>query len=180
MCVRCGALLPEPPDRDLIRGVDSVRAMTIYDSFAKDLVWRLKFQGARAAARTMARHMVPLVEWDANSVIVPIPTATRRVRQRGFDQAHLISWHLAKFTGLRASNCLRRHGQTHQIGASREQRLSQLESSFTIRKKTDLSGRGIILVDDVVTTGATIEAAASVIRTAGPRRLDALVFAQAD
>ncbi|HVX48436.1 MAG TPA: phosphoribosyltransferase family protein [Candidatus Saccharimonadales bacterium] len=160
--------------------VNLVRAATIYDSFAKDLVWRLKFQGARAAARVMAKHMVPLIERDASVVIVPIPTATRRARQRGFDQAYLITRHLARTTGLCATACLRRDGQTHQVGASRKQRLSQLESAFALKRKTDLRGRRVILVDDVMTTGATIEAAAAVIRMAKPSSIEAVVFAQAD
>lgn len=180
LCVRCCSLLPDSAPRDRLHGLDSVRAATIYDSFAKDLVAGLKFQGTREAAGIMARQMVPLVLKDKKAVIVPVPTSTKRVRQRGFDQADLIARELAKHTRLATGRYLKRHGHTHQIGASREQRLQQLKSSFSLRKGTNLDGRRVILVDDVTTTGATLEAAAAMVRAAGPAYIEAIVFAQAE
>ena len=175
LCAQCCSLLPDPSYRS-----DSVRAATIYDSFAKDLVLALKFHGAREAAGVMARQMAPLTANSEQSVIVPVPTSTKRVRQRGFDQSDLIARELSKLTGIKMLRCLRRYGHSRQVGMSREQRLEQLSSSFRLAKEVNFSGRRVILVDDVTTTGATLEAAAGVIRIAGPDYIEAVVFAQAE
>lgn len=181
LCPVCGANLPLAQSRDPTAGLGMVWAAAEYNGVVKDLVWQLKFRGARAAVGVMARHMVPLIpENGAKPLIVPVPTATRRVRQRGFDQAKLLARQLSRRTGLRYADCLRRRGQTHQVGASRQQRLHQLKNAFHLKKGVDLRGHEVILVDDVLTTGATLEAAAGVIRAAAPDSIDAIVFAQAD
>jgi ComF family protein len=181
LCPVCDVSLPSAQSRDPIAGLGAVWAAAEYSGIARDVVWQLKFRGARAAVEVMARHMVPLIPpVGAKSLIVPVPTATRRVRQRGFDQAKLLARQLSRRTGLRYADCLRRHGQTHQVGASRQQRLHQLKNAFHLINGVDLRGHEVILVDDVWTTGATLEAATDVIRTAAPDSIDAIVFAQAD
>jgi ComF family protein len=158
-----------------------VAAATPYETIAKDLVWQLKFQGAQAAASVMAELMAGLLRpADSQQFIVPVPTATRRVRQRGYDQAKLLARQLAKRTGLRYMDCLRRQGQAHQVGSSRQQRLQQLQTAFRLKSGYDMRERQVILVDDVLTTSATLEAAAEVLKIAGVRYVDAIVFARAN
>jgi ComF family protein len=148
----------------------------VYEGLAKDLIWQLKFQGARAAARQMACHMPS--PHEPVDYIVPVPTATSRVRRRGYDQAKLLARELAKRDQLVLLDCLSRSGQAHQVGASRRERLRQLQAAFRVRSAPLIKGRRIMLVDDVVTTGATLEAAATVLRAAGAKSVDAMVFAQ--
>lgn len=157
-----------------------VAAATTYETIAKDLVWQLKFQGAQAAAGIMAERMADLLQpTDDQQFIVPVPTATRRARQRGYDQAKLLARQLAKRGGLAYMDCLQRRGQAHQVGSSRQQRLRQLQTAFRLKSRYDMRGRTIILVDDVLTTGATLEAASEVLKAAGAQHIDAIVFAQA-
>lgn len=152
-----------------------------YIGVAKELVKRLKYHNARAAAKVIATHMKlfpdQLLE---NTIIVPIPTATSRVRQRGYDQSVLIARHLGKRYGLQVSELLVRHGQSRQVGSKRDQRVVQLVEAYTVRKPIQVVGSHIILVDDVMTTGATIEAAARALKKAGARTVDACVFARAE
>ena len=122
-----------------------------------------------------ARHMAVLAPQGRHWLVVPIPTATTRVRQRGYDQAKLLARAIARQTGLRYTNCLVRQGQAHQVGASRQARHNQLEGALRVKKT--VQGVCIILVDDVTTTGATLEAAASVLRQAGAQQIEALTFA---
>jgi ComF family protein len=157
--------------------LSQVRVVTGYGGSAKALIWQLKLNGAQAAAAIMARHMAPLLGND-KFIIVPVPTASSRARQRGYDQAKLLGRELSRQTGLRYKDCLLRHGQTHQHGASRRERLRQLEASF--HTKRNVQNRRLLLIDDVMTTGATLEAAAKILKQAGAERIEAVVFARPD
>ncbi len=155
-----------------------VRAAASYRSDAKELVWKLKFAGAQATAKVMAIQMIHGQSIALDTLVVPVPTATSRVRQRGYDQAVLLAHAVARQSGARYASCLTRLNQAHQVGANRQQRLEQLTQAFRVNKHAAVQGAHIILIDDVVTTGATLEAAAASLRAAGARQIEALVFAQ--
>lgn len=199
LCEACHSYLSAPPVSQCYRcgslsslgrtcaacyrqtGLLSVNCATRYEGVAKSLVWNLKFERSREAANILGRYMAELYgELLTNDVlVVPVPTATRRVRRRGYDQAVLIARSFAKHTGLEYSPLLRRLGSQEQKGASRQQRHEQLREAFEVRRFDKLVGRRIILIDDVITTGATLEAAAKVLRRHGALRVGALAFARA-
>jgi ComF family protein len=196
LCADCVRLLPAVPDmcyrcRKLSDGGRTckscrassdlfiVRAATTYDGLAKDLVWQLKFQGAQAAAGEVADRLLRHLPRGEEFMIVPVPTATSRIRRRGYDQATLIARSLARKSGLPYTAALRRSGQHHQLGSNRAQRTTQLQGAYRCVKPTRLAGKHVLLIDDVLTTGATLEAAATVIKAAGAKRVSALVFARA-
>lgn len=156
----------------------ALRSAVIYQGLAKKLIWRIKASGAQAAAAVMAARMAPLLERHERTVLVSVPTATSRVRQRGYDQTRLIARQLARQAGLPWLDCLRRSGQAHQVGAGRQQRRQQLQTAFRVSQQRFVRGAHIMLVDDVVTTGATLEAAAHVLLEAGATRIEAVTFAQ--
>lgn len=195
LCVSCASLFSQVPERcyrcrrlspanrtctscQSSSVLHTVQAGTVYEYIAKNLVWRLKFRGAQAAAREIAKLLGSLVT-DEDAVLAHVPTATSRVRQRGYDQAGLIVRELSRQTGLPRRKLLMRVGQHHQVGASREQRITQLRTAFRVVNGEAVQGAHIILVDDVLTTGATLESAARMLKAAGAKRIDALVFAQA-
>ena len=162
-------------------GLLRVQAACRYEGTAKDALWRLKFGRAKAASRDIAALIVPALSEckKAEAIVVHIPTATSRVRQRGYDQAALIARSAAQTAGLRHAPLLLRRGQQRQVGLRRQQRLSQLDGAFQVRNPDTAKGAYVILVDDVVTTGATLEAAAKTLKKAGARHVEAVVVAQA-
>jgi competence protein ComFC len=156
----------------------NVWVRTQYNDSAKHLLYKLKFERASAAAGPLATLMSEALPYLESSVLVTsVPTASSRVRQRGYDHAKLLGEDLAATRGLSYGVLLARIGQTRQVGANRNQRKQQLSDAFR-PISTRCKGRDVLLVDDVVTTGTTLEEAARCLRRAGARSVRAVVFAQ--
>ena len=157
----------------------TITASTGYHGLAKQLVTSLKFLGKQSAARIMAEHMATRLLPAPTVILTHMPATTSHIRQRGYDQAELITYHLARLTGCRRLTLLARSGQQHQLGSKREQRLSQLTRALRVKHASRISGKHIIVIDDVLTTGSSVRAAATVLVAAGAARVDVLTFAQA-
>lgn len=166
----CGACRSKTP-------LESVWVRTLYDGAARRLLYALKFARAKMAARTIALLLdeaIPYIPEDM--VITYIPTATRRVRIRGYDQTKLIAQELARLRGLRCKRLLIRHGQTRQVGATRAIRARQALQNYSAVKTEGTTS--VLLVDDILTTGATLESAAKILKNAGIRHVYSAAFAQ--
>lgn len=153
---------------------------THYDNSAKQIVHELKFNFAKDVAAYIALELqktLPLL--DKDMVIVHIPAATSHVRQRGFDQSALIARELSRVTGLSHIHALSRIGQQRQVGASAKTRQQQMKNAFRPVSIAAISGMRVLLVDDVLTTGATLESAALALRLSGAKSVSAVIFAQA-
>ncbi len=159
---------------------------TSYGGTAKQLVKVYKFEHQRAAATVLSQLMAETFfdfnYQDApkrlNYLLVPVPTATSRIRRRSFGHSELLGRKLAIKLGLQYANVLGRQGQSRQVRAKRSERLVQPEGNYFIRGQKFIKKRNILLIDDVVSTGATIKAVTKVLRAAGAKRVDALVFAK--
>lgn len=164
-------------------GLDAVTAAKAYGDTAKALVWCLKFQRGRSAAANMAAPMAALCRRrPGTTLVVPLPTAPGRARTRGYDQAVLLAKALARRNGFQYCPLLQRVSSVRQVGASHDERQQQMRGAFRLhprRARQLTAATHIILVDDVVTTGSSLESAAQTIRPANVRSIEAIVFAQA-
>lgn len=133
----------------------------------KKLIDHYKFMNGRAAYKPLASLLdETLPELPAGTVIVPIPTVSSHIRQRGYDHMLLISKEFAKRRGLSLSMSLERRTATRQRDANAKTRHKQASEAFKWQKSGDPSAV-YLLVDDVVTTGATLHYAAKTLRDAG-------------
>ena len=159
----------------------TVRAAVRYedDGLVKALIHRFKFERAQAAAHDIAPLLQLPSDISRERIVVHVPTATSRVRQRGYDQAKLIARGVAARHGVMHVSALARIGQQRQVGASGSARRHQLQTAFRVTRPLLVAGKHVILIDDVLTSGATLEAAALTLKQAGAWRVEATVFAQA-
>jgi ComF family protein len=156
------------------------RALLRYETLAKQVVWLLKFQHTRAAAADIAALLVPLLQnYTAEFYITHAPTANSRIRTRGYDQAQLIARRLARQLPLATyAPLVARLSNNRQVGARRSQRFEQQAHAFRPTRRLP-PGSHVVIIDDVITTGATLAAVARALHAAGAARIEALTFAQA-
>lgn len=174
MCWRCRKQRP---------ALSGARSAFVYGGEARDAVHAFKFRGVSALAPLMARVMVTrLIEWAPPvETLVPVPLSGRRRRLRGYNQSELLAREIARETGLRldAKALVRRINTAPQVGQpDEESRQRNVAGAFALGAKHPLGG--VLLVDDVMTTGATLDACATVLTTGGAEPVFALTFARED
>jgi ComF family protein len=178
-CYICRQLSPAGTTCCTGSNLKTVRASTPYTQTARQLVWQLKFNRARDAARTIAIMCDARFEPLHDVTVTHVPTANARVRLRGYDQARLIAHRYALEAGLPFVTMLARTSNARQVGASARQRRQQLHDGFRVVRPKHVLNTKILLIDDVITTGASLEACAAELVLAGAREVHALTFARA-
>jgi ComF family protein len=191
-CPRLGIPFVYDPGPDLLSmeaianppAYTRARAAVRYDDVARTLVHALKYQDrtdlAPAMGRWMARAGHELL--DGADALVPVPLHWRRGWSRRYNQSGALARVIERQTGVRlASEALRRVRPTQQqIGLSRSQRATNVQGAFKVAtdRKSDIQGRRVVLVDDVLTSGATVDACARALLRAKAASVDVLVFAR--
>jgi ComF family protein len=157
----------------------------VYDGAAAQAIVRMKYGGRPDLARPLGdmlwRALQPHAALLASSVVVPVPLHAMRLAERGFNQSALIARGVAKRLGapLQALALVRVRDTPRQAVLEREARLTNVVGAFAVAKRAAVAQRNVLLVDDVCTTGATLDAAAHALREAGALEVRCAVVAQA-
>ena len=179
--MQCPACLEAPP------AFTKARAAMVYDAVSAPLVSALKFAdqwaGLKRYGKMMAGAGSELLK--GADILVPVPLHRSREMDREFNQSWELCQRLAQWTGIPLANALARIRETDtQASLDREERLRNLRGAFALRKprpwqtQIPLLGRRILLVDDVFTTGATLEACARALNRAGAAKVHAVALAR--
>jgi ComF family protein len=175
LCERCRVSRP---------AFKAARCPFVYAGAAREAVHALKYDGLSAIAAIMAEAMAgSLTEWRPPvTALVPVPLAARRRRSRGYNQSELLARELSRLCGLPVNGALlvRRKATTPQaLAADEAARRANVEGVFAAGRKAGPAG-ALLLVDDVMTSGATLEACARALVAASHGPVYALTFARED
>lgn len=172
----CGACFASPP------AFSSVRAGGLFGGPLADAVHALKYGDRPALARPLGAWLARRVALPSGAAIVSVPLGRRRRLERGYDQASLLADELASAAGRaegRLHGVLLRIRETApQVGRGRSERQRNVRGAFWANGSVE--GRELVLVDDVVTTGATADAAARALLDAGAARVTVVALARAE
>lgn len=192
-CAQCGSAFLSGNSLDAAgrcrlcaAGATSFSAAYCYGEYRdelRDLIHLFKYRRIRPLAgplgRMMSRALPPQSHVDA---LVPMPLHWRRRFMRGFNQAELLARVVSSRTGLPILDALSRsrHTSAQAELAAASQRRANVRGVFTLRHPERIAGKRLVLVDDVLTSGATVNSAAAVLIAGGAARIDILTLARAD
>lgn len=183
----CGTCQSKPP------GFHTARAVGLYQGVLRKAIQQHKYAGREGLAEPLGRLLWCVLSgyWQPSGFdrVVPVPLHPRRLRERGFNQAHALirKWpQLAKAQGCRLpddwidTGVLARCRPTRpQTGLRREERAANLHDAFVLKDGARIEGARILIVDDVLTTGATVDACARTLLRGGAAQVQVLTLARA-
>ncbi len=185
-CAVCRQILPEGvPSCPTCRKLEAVPifAFGLFDSFNRELLHRLKYYGDRPTGDFLGNRLGRLIfslrenrNWDA---LVPVPLHWTRKWSRGFNQSLLLARAVSKTLGVPVLSALRRVKRTQdQTKLSRQARLANVRGAFRLIE--EVRGKKLLLLDDVSTTGATLEECRKILKENGAAEICAAVVALAN
>ncbi len=162
--------------------VDGIRSPFRFDGVMRQAIYQLKYRNLRVLAAPLARLLADYLAANPipTDVLVPVPLHRKRLRERGYNQSGLLAGELGKLTGLPVvQNCLVRWQHTFpQVKTSAvEERQSNVADAFTCRDQR-LRDKQVLLIDDVATSGASLDACAAALKAAGVPSVWGLVLAR--
>jgi len=184
VCSHCAQRLPHTDaHRRLEKGMQCLSPLR-YEGTVRDSIHRFKFGGrsfyAKAYAPLMAEELrsIPLEQWD---ILTWVPLSKKRLRERGYDQAFLLARHLGEEFDCRPIPLLRKtkHTRAQSSLDDPKERLSNVKGVYTLLDGVQIEGKKILLVDDVVTTGATLTSCQKVLLEGGAACVTAVTVASA-
>lgn len=170
MCCACAAQV-RPAPSVAVDGVDRTWVLMVYEGVGRELIRGLKYTNRRGALAPLVRSAIALVDEEPD-LVTWVPADPGHRRERGYDQGRLLARRMAGRLGRPARGLLVRRGYRPQTGLDRRHRLE----GPTLGARGPVAGT-VLVVDDVVTTGGSLAAAARALRTAGAERVLALALA---
>ena len=165
-----------------LRGFDAVYSYGSYEGTLRELVHLFKYGGVRPLAGTFGKFLAQALPRDTSfDVIVPMPLHWFKQWQRGFNQSNDLAREIGKKWNVPVRNVIHRKKATRpQAGLTNAKRRENMSGAFRVPRGRSLAGMRVLLVDDVVTTGATASACARALKRAGASRVTFLALARRD
>ena len=165
---------------------DIARGCFIFEGPVRDLVHKLKYNGHFVLAAWLGFEMIGVLQDrikgkdTEKSFMVPVPLSDDRLKEREFNHSFLLARSLGRITGITLSPSLlsRKKGSKPQVGLSTSERWANVRGTFLVKKPEQVKGRHMILVDDVFTTGATVNECARALKKAGAVHVEAWTLAR--
>lgn len=172
--------------RDSAPEFDRALSFGEYEAGLRGLIHLLKYDRVTPVAAPLGKMLAYAITeliGDAQPLVVPVPLHKSRRRSRGFNQSELIAHaavrHLAQRLEVLHGALIRQRDTISQVGLSREERIENVRDAFRVAQPSRITGRDILLVDDVMTTGTTLSECARVLKQAGAKRVWAATVARA-
>jgi competence protein ComFC len=178
-CFRCGVATSDGQCCVLCRVRVSLSGVTVaglYEGPMKEAILAYKFQRLRAVAAVATDMMMEVMPDREFDLVTSVPIAAARYRERGYNQSELMSKRVARVLSLPYRTVLGRRTSQHQLGMDRVGRLRSVEGVFYATRR--LHGERVLIVDDVVTTGATLDECARQLLAAGASEVWGLALAR--
>ena len=195
-CIKCGLSLPGPSSHKAGLCIDCQRSMRrypflrawsacLYSETLRKCIHILKYNKRQGLAVFLSQFIIAFTRkntiMDRFDLIVPVPLHSVKKRERGFNQAHLLTKPIAREFNLPLSSNLRRIGPNiSQTTLSRQDRFNNIRGAFASSRSLEFQDRNILLIDDVFTTGATVSECARVLYSHGARSVCVLTLARGD
>jgi ComF family protein len=165
-------------------GFERARSFGAYDGALREILQQYKYHGLRPLAQPLGERLSQALDRLQDGpfdLVLPVPLHRRRERQRGFNQAGLLAEQVAKQSGipLGGKDCVRVRDTPPQAGLRAAARRQNVKGAFAVPRPQRVRGRCILLVDDVLTTGATADACARALLAAGAQGVWVLTLARA-
>ncbi len=146
-----------------------------------DLKYEFKTYVADSLGPLLAEHAIMALDNAGNFIVMPVPLHTKRLRQRGFNQSLLLARYVAKALDVDIDylSLVRSRFTQPQTGLKKKERQRNVKKAFELKSPHSVKGKNILLVDDVATTGSTLNECARVLKKAGAKKVIALVLARA-
>ena len=162
---------------------DRARAVALYEGTMRELIHKLKYQDRHEVTTLMANWLISTGQDFLNQadVLIPIPLHRQRLWRRRFNQSTLLAKRISEMTDkpVDFKSFARKKNTQSQVGLSETQRKSNLQGAFHIpeHRVNHLNNRSVLIIDDVITTGATANAAAKTMKNAGAKQVNLLCLA---
>lgn len=190
-CSRCSNPFPYDLDDDLCfyckeepPQFTKAFAVVKYDEFSDKIIFALKYYDKTDLAFSISRLMLPKLKEIAGDIdlITCVPIHSNKLKKRGFNQAALLAKHIASEFNFKANpSILLKHKETtSQSGLTKNERLENIKGSVKINQKynNEIFRKNVLLIDDVITTGATINECCKKLKIAGAKKIYVLTFAK--